>query len=616
MANPKPRLQVDDGLTPPKSQVVARPIDTFVQQNAGAQVEQLARALATIAPGLARFGDVLFQKKVASDNVEGAKQARETVRKLDESRTSFADAVKNGQIPAHMNPWMKQSYYEEVGRLYANRLNSDLLSAIDMDENLKNSVELKDFRSFTADFEKKFLAENVPEDLRNQAFEVGYGNRRDQAIANLEAGWSAQTEQRFTHRTLTMFKDEAIQYVQDALDHEQSPQQIGAFLRQMWDDKHSIGWDGQLTGNAVVDAVADVALDRKDPELAREILAHVRGGDGKSANATLAKTDYAIKALAQNDENIGSTQRRQWERQDRERTETDRSITGEAAKRFTDALAKGTDPDDVRVDDLQAQAASHSLPNTVLNLTTMKEAYSNREYDDDNDLVADISVRINRYGPNKPGGITQAELNQRLREKRLSLPTYNNLTNQLQESLRTKKAVLEDDEDFKYGAKVVQAYFGSSPDADTPEVATRKQQALRQFSSWYMNNFVSETAPNRSTVGFDKRQMIDAMAQDLARVWVPYDDNFSGTFRLTGQDFDWRVRPLDIEERLTPALDELESFLDRSSQSPPSPALMSLLTVYRVNLTDEKELREFLDTQRKLLTQVTPTTNASAKPKK
>jgi hypothetical protein len=138
-----------------------------------------------------------------------------------------------------------------------------------------------------------------------------------------------------------------------------------------------------------------------------------------------------------------------------------------------------------------------------------------------------------------------------------------------------------------------------------------------------MQNFYAKGAANAGKAGFERRQMIDAMAQDLARVWVPYEDSFSGTFRLSGQDFNWRTRPVDVEDRLSPLLDELESFLKvsdcldtgkggcsaedlKKAAGPPSPALISLLRVYRVDVTKKDELREFLTVQRQLLTQLNP----------
>lgn len=618
MPRDKRRLQAELDLPTVQLRPAARPQDTFVQPatTAGSQAAQLAQALSHLAPSLARFGDQMFERKAKQDVLRGAEQARETVRQLDESRKTYAEAVKEGRIPAHLNPWMKQGYYEELGRVYAGRLDADLTVAVQTDETLKNTVEMSDFRGFVSKFEQGWMEANVPGEIRNDAFGVGYGNRRDAYLQNLEKGWAAQTEQRFTKRSLAMFRDDAVQFTQDALDKEFTPAEIGDFLRIMWDDKHALGWDGRLTGTTLVDAIADVALARKDPELMEQLLASIPGGDGKSPKATLSKTAYAIQKSEDVAEAIFTTRRREWARQDRETADAVKKIESTAAQRFEAAQKEGLDQDDVPIDDLQQQAISLGEVALSGRLQTLKEAYQNQEYDDDNELVAGFLQKLHKG----PFALKQAELDTALRNKRLSLTTYNSISSTLrsyqeaEKDRSNKKAFLEDDPYHEYGEKAVRSYFGSSPDADVPEVAYRRMQAARQFSSWYYQEFVADDAPKKAVSGRERREAIDAMAQDLARTWVPYEDSFSGTFRLSGQDLDWRARPVDIPDRAQPMLDELAGFLSGRASGRPSPALISLLTVYGVNLDNKDEMLEFLKKQRSFITPVTPR-NAPGKPK-
>lgn len=607
---PKQRLQVEPSIPSPRLRPAAQVQDSFVpQQGAGSQAAQLAQALSRLEPGLAQLGNQLFERNTKKNLESGAEAARETIRQLDESRTTYADAVRTGKIPAHMNPWMKQGYYEELGRTYAGRLQADLTSAIQQDENLKNTVEMSDYRAFTSKFEQQWLETNVPKDVRNQAFGVGYGSRRDAILTNMEAGWSASTEQRFTQRSLAMFRDESVQFIQEALDQNRSPEDIGKFLRQMWDDKHGLGWDGRLTGNTLVDAITDVALARQDPELLDELLNAVPGGDGKSANNRLGRTSYAIEKAEDMRGAIFTARRRGWEQQDRERTEAVRGITAEAATRFEDAQSKHTDRNAVPIDDLQRRAIALGDVAASDRIQTMKEAYQNDEFSDDKELVADFLLRLHRA----PGALTQQALDYALRAKRLSLQTYHSISNELEQSERqgSRKAFLEDDPYHEYGEKSVAGYFGTSPDADTPEVAYRRQQAKRQFSEWYIRTFLVEGAPKANVSGMERRRMIDAESQDLARSWVPYEDAFSGTFRLSGEDFDWGTRPVDIPDRIEPMLDELEGFYTHRLTGRPSPALLSLLNVWGVDLSNRQEMKKFLDAQRSFIT--SPVTNAKPK---
>lgn len=477
---PKRRLQADPGLQTPALRPGARPIDTFVSQSgAGSQAAQLAAALAAVSPMLAGLGDRLFERRSKSAQLSGEETARETLRELDESRKSFADAVRNGEIPAFTNPWMKHGYYEELGRSFAGRLQADLTASIQMDENLKDSVEMEDYRSFVSEFEQGWLKDNIPDQLRNEAFQVGYGNRRDAILANLEAGWAAQTEQRFTQRTLALFRDEAVTYMQDALDSDAPVEEVVGVLRQMLDDKRAIGWASRLTGTAMVDAIASVALDRRDEELFETVTKGLRGPGEPSRSYVIEKGEELSSA-------IFTAKRQEWSRVDRERDEAARTIETEARDRFTQALAQGADPDDIPVADLQARARSLGLPGTHDSLLVLKEAYRNREYADDNNLVAVFETRLHQH----TGALTQSMLDAALRDKNLSLQTYSRLSNALHESGGRAGAFLDDDPDYKEGVDALMRLFtSSSPDEDTWVLRYRREQALRQYQQWYVETY-------------------------------------------------------------------------------------------------------------------------------
>lgn len=586
----KRRVQTDPGLNVPALRPAARTLDTFIPQTAaGSQAAQLASALAHVAPALAQLGQQVFERKSKQDILAGEDAARETLREMDTSRQTFADAVRNGQIPAHLNPWMKQGYYEEMGRTFAGRLQADLTAAIQMDENLKDTVEMDDFRTFVADFEKGWLEQNIPEQVRNGAFGVGYGNRRDAILANLEAGWAAQTEQRFTQRTLAMFRDEAVTYMQDALDADATPDEIAGVLKQMLDDKRAIGWAPRLTGTAMVEAIAAVALDRKDMELFEEVTKGLRGPGEPSRSFVIAQGEELSSAIFQ-------ATRREWERTDRERAEAGRGLEVEARNRFAQALEQGLDPDDVPIDDLQEQARGLGLHETHDRLMLTKEAYQNREYSDDNDLVRDFEIRLHQHS----GALTQAALDSALRDKNLSLATYSRLSNALHESGRAR-SFLDDDPDFKEGESAIMRLFtSSSPDEDTWVLRYRREQALRQYKQWYVDTYMREGVEPASQPQSHSRSLeVDEAVSRFFSAWLHDTMDVDGNLRLSGQDFDWRSRPVDNPSRAEPILDELEAFLNGTTE--PSPQLTSLLLIYKVNMDNLEELREFLSTQRRLV---------------
>lgn len=598
---PKQRIQADVGFQHQALRPSSQVVDTFVRPSgAGSQAEQVAAALSKLVPELSRFAGALAEKQSAADLRKGAQKARETVTQLDESRQTFAEAVRNGQVPAHLNPWMKQGYYEELGRTYAGRLQADLTSAIETDENLKNTVEMGDFRKFTADFETKWLESNVPKQYRNDAFTVGYGNRRDAILANLEAGWSAQTEQRFTQRTLAMFRDEAVGFVQDALDKEFTHAEIGDFLKLMLDDKHALGWNARQTGATLIDALSDVAVERKDAGLMEDLLKAIPRGPGEPPKS------YALQKLEETRTAVFQAKGREYERNERERTLELRGLMSDAASRFQDAVAKGLDKDEVNITDLQAKAIALGAANVSEDLQTMKDAYRNREFTDDAETVADFLEKLHR----SPTALTQAALNTALRQKHLSLQTFQNLSNARETQERESasgqgKAFLENDPWHEFGEKTVKGYFSQSPEADTPEVARLRQQALRQFSKWYYDEFVVPGSPGSKLSPWEKRQKIEEQADALSKVWVPFSEQSSGTAFLSGEDFNWKSRAVLVPDRLNPMLDELAGLL-RSKGGRPSPQLISLLKIYQVNLKSRDDLIEFLTTQRKFANQIQP----------
>lgn len=595
---PKNRLQADLGLQAPKLNPAARPNDTFVEQRVkgGSQAAQLAAALSSVVPSLARFGDQLFERKKERDITQGTEKARETVRQLDESRKTYADAVREGRIPAHLNPWMKQGYYEELGRTYAGRLQADLTSAIETDENLKDSVEMEDFRAFTSKFEKEWLDSNLPADQRNSAFTVGYGNRRDAILANLEAGWSAQTEQRFTQRSLAMFRDEAVTYMQDAFDNDQSTEQIGATLKQMLDDKHALGWGSRQTGQTLIDAISDIALEQKDVEVMKKLLKSIPRGPGEPDRS------YAVRKTQELSELIFRARA-----QDRQDTEYERDLSlrdlkTSVAARFEEAQKAGTPPQKVAIDDFQAQALKLGDADLVQQITTVADAYKNQEYDDDNNLVAGFLNKLHRG----PYVLKQAELDTALRDKNLSLSTYNSISNALQQAqdsaqdrAKQGKPFLHDDPDRNNGISILDRLFSASnlDETDLSIVRYRAQQAREQFDTWYARTYRGEEPPPSSPLGEQRTKEVQSFVNGLFKVWYPSDDSFSGTHKLSGEDLNWTSRPVDTPERLEPALTNLSLVLQ--GRAMPSPYLTSLLQIYGVGLDSGEELKKFLVAQRK-----------------
>ncbi len=599
---PDPRLQVDPGvpfapLRPPGRSGQ----DTYVRPvGAGEDAAQLAQALSVLSPALARLGDVVSQGQNESDKLAGAQAARETVAQMDASRKTFAQMVKDGSIPAHQNPWMKQGYYEELGRTYAGRFQSDLTSAISTDENLKNTVEMKDFRTFTSNFEKDWMQTNIPQQQTNESFLLGFGSRRDAIVANLEAGWSAQTDERFKQRTLSMFRDDSQNFIHDALDRGTSITDIGTFLRQSWDDKHALGWDSKLTGTALIDAMANTAIERRDPHLLDQLLAAVPAGkDGSRLSSA-----YATHINVETQNTIAQLTREDWTNSEHQRTETSRSIFAEAGNRLGDAEKQGLPLSAVSVDDLQQRARANGDPQLDRQLSTMRLAYGNHEWADDPDTKARMLMLLHRSDTS----LSQTTLDEAFQQHRLSLGTYNEISGLRREyalsaQQRAKEGTpgyLQHDYEFNQALAELKSQFGNNPAEDTADLEHRRNAASEQFEMRYYNDFLAPNAPYKGVTGQPKIDRLNQLKWDVTQQKIPDVVN-SGAFRIRGGQVDPEKMLIDTPDRVTDWLHEIADHASDSTMTWPSPSLMAVFRNHGVDTTSKAAILKFAAAQLRLL---------------
>lgn len=593
MATKQQRIQVDTGagIPTPAFQPAAQPSDTFVRPGVAPVNEagsRLAQALSGLAPALAHFGDVLGQKNNANDVAVGAQRARDTVAELDASRTSYADAVKQGRIGAIDNPWMKQGYYEELGRTYAGRLQSDLTLAVDAEPALQSTIEVADYRKFASDFETDWMAKNVPDEVQNSAFTTGYGNRRDAILQNMENGWAAGAEDRFTKQNVLMFRDQSVNFIEQALDSGQSLENISGYLKQSWDDKHAIGWQGGMMGNALVDAISDVATARRDPALMEKLLSKIPGG---VKGSTLQNTGYAHDIIEKTKLSIAQDRRVQWEDEAHTRQEASRGIKQNAATLFAEANAKDTPKDKVNIFDLQKAAIQNGDPDLADQLQAQYDAYQNKDYVDNKDRVAGLMMKLHAG----PYVLKQAELNTALTDKDISLPTYSNLSNALEQAQKEAKNAkvpsILDDDDLKFAISQVKLNLGGSiMDMDTQEVGERKRLATAQMVDWYLATFKNPNAPFANVSLGEKAKMI---AQQVTRVSAlnvnQGDEKELGVLATTSTD--WKKQQAMPRPMLTEIMDNVRQVLFHKGN--PTPQTVSVLQALGIKATDTKTLLEF-----------------------
>src|ERR1051326_4915091 len=99
---------------------------------------------------------------------------------------------------------------------------------------------------------------------------------------------------------------------------------------------------------------------------------------------------------------------------------------------FLDAKKNGTAPRDVDVSDLQQQAIRLGAGDVADHIGTVKDAYQHNEYKNDPNLLAGFLNKLHQG----PYVLTKGELRTALKDKNLSLETYNSLNNALETAQR------------------------------------------------------------------------------------------------------------------------------------------------------------------------------------
>src|ERR1051325_3444751 len=270
---PKQRLQVDSGISAPALKPAASPVETFVQPNAGKQVEQLAQGLAMRVLSLVHLSDVLSQRKSEADFSAGQQKARE----LAQNAKDFKEAIRQGKITPNQSPWFMAGLREQFGRLAADRMNFEMLSAAAQDDTLQSSVNPADFDSFVQKFTQQWQHDNLNEGDRDLHFEQGFGSKADAYVADAQREFAAQLAGRVVKFAGDGHFSEVINNVMTEWGRHTSPEQIGAGITDLNDAAIARGMSGDLVNQMTVDAVIAVAKRTNDSSLLG-LLDHIRSG--------------------------------------------------------------------------------------------------------------------------------------------------------------------------------------------------------------------------------------------------------------------------------------------------------------------------------------------------
>lgn len=480
---PHQRPQIGPGAIPaPPLRTAARPIDAFIPPTRGGRLAQLAQGLAELAPALSGLANVLAQRQALTSREAGEEAARRLIAELDIERTTFAQAVESGLLPANMNPFMRYGFETEVGRLMAGRLSNEIRAAADTV--LDGSADLSSFREFAAKYERDFLDRNIPEELRTRGFNDGYGALRDNLLAGLEANFATRAGQQFQDNMIALFQRNQVETIMNGLSSGLPLERIARNLRDNMDGKAALmptpEFRSQLNQATVV-AVATTALSltretgRNRMDVFDDLLAVLPSGrpgaEAPLGNTAFAKTVRNVEFGPGPGEGSLLTKIRSAldEKFKADKVENDQSAD-EALAAIHGMFLGGFDATEGRIRpgfDLSLEQrrqyeasrrdqVTRGNNEVVAEMDSLMDSYRNREYVDDPALVAHIQTLIAGNNHTARDVITGGLLS-----RRLTTETYMRLTDRARTSAQRNE--LDSDDDFQFMKQQFGMALGADP---------------------------------------------------------------------------------------------------------------------------------------------------------
>lgn len=470
----KQRLQTQRGINPVLPRPMASPTDTFVRTNGGAQGEQLARALGSIAPGLNRLGMTLFQRSAEDDRVKGEALAR----KLHESGNSLAKAVRDGKVPANESPWFMEGLQEQFGRTSADKWQSDLMGALATDEGMQQATSMDAFDAYVAQHRSKWLAENVGDEGRDARFELGFGGRSDAYYADERRKFAAQLDNRVKgmgdEAHFMEVKAAALRAAEEGTD----PAALGGAITNLNSALLKQGRNGTSVNLNTVRAVTAAALE-VGGEKGRALLSTL--GNVKAGSGLLKDTQYGSEALLKANDELDA----RFLQQEARRTAQAKVVREEASRTVTtEALGLLQADPHADLSGLLQKAQAMRAPELVSDLQQIQRSVQDLSWRTDDDVQADLTKRILSPAegdePVTASTITQALIGKQLRNE--DAVAMFRLLNE-RESASGQR--INGDPNYQMALRNIRSLFGSELSL-SGEAATRAGRAQNALAhAWF-----------------------------------------------------------------------------------------------------------------------------------
>jgi len=401
----KARIQVR-GVDPNASlRPAAAPVDMFQTPTAGRDLQQLAQGLADLAPGLARFSDVLAKQKAEADYAAGQQRARE----LTDQASSFSDAIKKGKLLPSQSPWFMAGLQEQFGRVAADNMNFKITAAIETDPLMQTTTDIGDFQKFWKDQQTQWVQDNLGTGDRNPHFEKGFGFKADAYLADAQRQFAAG----LGHRVVTQMNEGHFAEVKRAIINEfhrgTAPAAIAQAITDSTTAKMGLGMNGGQLNRTNVAAVVAAAMEQAltgqngDERKALQMLdlLHSIPGGPKGAGM-LADQSYGSVAYTQAVEDVSAVLSHRMTQERQQQQQHDKQAVDSALSEAIGALA--TDPFTSMVPYMRRVAQVD--PQAAASLASMQDAMTRASFHTDEAVKNDLFSRIWNQGDVTPAEVT------------------------------------------------------------------------------------------------------------------------------------------------------------------------------------------------------------------
>jgi hypothetical protein len=288
----------------PVTQPVAQPVDTYVehhveQDDVYGELYQIANALKTINPSIDKFLEKRYKELSIEEFEKGIKNYQETKKKYDEF---VKEQRKKGIDVSALNPYYKEGWKQAELADKAMQYQVDLFKAYN------ESTPPEDIASWTSEFTKKWIQENVAEDYSphqfNQVFTPLYKQAQQQLIQThikKRSEYESEKKQELVESLTNKVLNNPNLVTKE--DFFANLPQVSQQLQDILD--HGIKEMGLLPSDAnkvVLTMVINKALQEKDPDYLK-ILDNIETAFGNtlSSSASVASVIEKVKEKIEDD---------------------------------------------------------------------------------------------------------------------------------------------------------------------------------------------------------------------------------------------------------------------------------------------------------------------------